>query len=305
MLNTKAPADKLTLNNGYAIPCVGFGTYKTPPEETCEIVKKAIDTGYRHIDTAAYYFNEEGVGRAVKECGLPREELFITTKVWNTERGYDKTMASFESSMKALGLEYLDLFLIHWPANYLQFGAEAKKINADTWRALETLYGEGRIKSIGLSNFMSHHIEALLETAKVKPQVNQIELHPGWLQAGVLRFCKDNDITNCGTSEYTPSFIKEDFIGKTYKEGVRKFIGLIKADPGITVTGGRLNFTINGSDCLDIRNLKLTKKHPSPDMVKIRFAKGVKVNMKFLKAKATSGKIKIIKGTDSVDISIW
>ena len=194
MLNTKAPADKLTLNNGYAIPCVGFGTYKTPPEETCEIVKKAIDTGYRHIDTAAYYFNEDGVGRAVKECGLPREELFITTKVWNTERGYDKTMASFEGSMKALGLEYLDLFLIHWPANYLQFGAEAKKINADTWRALETLYGEGRIKSIGLSNFMSHHIEALLETAKVKPQVNQIELHPGWLQAGVLRFCKDNDI---------------------------------------------------------------------------------------------------------------
>lgn len=194
MMTMKQPADKLKLNNGYAIPCVGFGTYKTPPEETCRVVKEALAAGYRHVDTAAYYGNEEGVGRAVKECGLPREELFITTKVWNTDRGYDKVMTSFENSMKALGLDYLDLLLVHWPANYLQYGKDAKKTNADTWRAFEKLYHDGKIKSIGLSNFMAHHIDALLETADVKPQVNQIELHPGWLQAGTLRYCKDQDI---------------------------------------------------------------------------------------------------------------
>ena len=193
-MNVNTPGDKISLNNGYSIPCIGFGTYKTPEEEVCDAVKTAVQAGYRHIDTASYYFNESGVGRAVRECGIPREELFVTSKVWNTERGYDKTMASFEASMNALDLEYLDLFLIHWPANYLQFGKEAKTINADTWRALETLYRDGRVKAIGLSNFMAHHIEDLLETATVKPMVNQIELHPGWLQAGVLRYCADNGI---------------------------------------------------------------------------------------------------------------
>ena len=194
MIIPQTHTDQLQLHNGYRIPCIGYGTYKTKTGEACEVIKTAVNAGYRHIDTASYYHNEEGIGRGIAECGIPREDLFLTTKVWNADRGYDKTMASFEASLKALNLEYLDLFLIHWPANYLEYGKEAKKINADTWRALETLYREGRVKAIGVSNYLIHHIEALMETAEIRPMVDQVELHPGWSQNGLLRFCHDNDI---------------------------------------------------------------------------------------------------------------
>lgn len=186
--------DTFTLHNGVAIPCVGYGTYKVAAGEARASVAAAIRAGYRHIDTAAFYRNEAGVGQAIRESGLDREDFFVTSKVWNTDRGYDNTRAAFDASLKALGMEYLDLYLIHWPANYLQYGSEAKKLNAETWRALEDLYKEGKVRAIGLSNFLSHHMEALMETAEIRPMVDQIELHPGWLQRGTLRYCADNGI---------------------------------------------------------------------------------------------------------------
>ena len=129
--------DVFTLKNGVTMPRIGFGTYNTSDDEACRVVCDAVEVGYRLIDTAAIYENEAGIGRALATCGVPREELFITSKVWNTHRGYAKTMESFNASCERLGVDYLDLFLIHWPANEKQFGAEAEAINADTWRALE------------------------------------------------------------------------------------------------------------------------------------------------------------------------
>lgn len=186
--------DVFLLHNGISIPCIGYGTYKTTQEEVCDAVLAAVKTGYRHIDTAAYYHNEEGVGRAVRECGVSREELFVTSKVWNTDRGYENTKKAFAASMERLGLEYLDLYLIHWPANRKQFGGDAEKINAETWKALEELYAEGKVRAIGLSNFLPHHIEELMKTAKVKPMVDQIEFHPGWAQLEVSEYCQKNGI---------------------------------------------------------------------------------------------------------------
>ena len=186
--------DSFTMYNGKTIPCIGYGTYKTSEEDVYDAVIAAIKAGYRHIDTAAFYKNEAGVGRAVRECGVPREEIFVTSKVWNTDRGYENTKKAFAESMERLGLEYMDLYLIHWPANKKQFGDEAKKINADTWRALEELYTEGKIRAIGLSNFLPHHIEELMEGAKVKPMVDQIEFHPGWAQLEISEYCQKKDI---------------------------------------------------------------------------------------------------------------
>lgn len=186
--------DSFTMHNGKTIPCIGYGTYKTSEEEVYDAVIAAIKAGYRHIDTAAFYKNEAGVGRAVRECGVPREEIFVTSKVWNTDRGYENTKKAFAESMERLGLEYMDLYLIHWPANKKQFGDEAKKINAETWRALEELYAEGKVRAIGLSNFLPHHIEELMEGAKVKPMVDQIEFHPGWAQLEVSEYCRKKDI---------------------------------------------------------------------------------------------------------------
>lgn len=194
MKNCKSVTDTIKLNNDKRIHCIGYGTYQTPVEETFEAVSKAIEIGYRHIDTASFYQNEAGVGKAVRESGLARENFYVTSKLWNADRGYDNAKAAFEATIKEFGFEYLDLYLFHWPANYLQFGKEAKKINAETWRAFEDLYLEGKIKAIGLSNFMPHHIEDLMETARIKPMVNQIEFHPGWLQAGCVKYCQDEDI---------------------------------------------------------------------------------------------------------------
>lgn len=168
------------LNNGVKIPCVGYGTFRTPAEVAEQAVADAIEVGYRHIDTAAVYENEEAVGRGIKDAGINRKQLFVTSKLWNTERGYDSTKKALQDSLDRLGMDCLDLYLIHWPANQKQFGDDAKQLNAETWRAMEDLYHEGKVRAIGLSNFMPHHVADLMETATIKPMVDQIEVHPGW-----------------------------------------------------------------------------------------------------------------------------
>ena len=181
------------LSNGVEIPWVGFGTWQTPDGDTAvNAVKQALVSGYRHIDTAAAYRNEGSVGQAIKESGVAREDIFITSKLWNEDRGYENTKKAFENTLKELGTDYLDLYLIHWPANEKQFD-NWEEINLDTWKAMTELYKEGKIKAIGVSNFMTNHLEALVDT-EVKPMVNQIEYHPGHTQDEVVDFCRKHDI---------------------------------------------------------------------------------------------------------------
>ena len=187
------PSDAFKLNNNTAIPCLGFGTWKTPDGDVAvEAVKHAIDSGYRHIDGAAIYGNEIGVGRGIAESGIDREALFVTSKLWNSERGYATTLRAFEKTRSDLQLDYLDLYLIHWPASPTRFH-DWEEINLETWQALIELYKKGRIKAIGVSNFLPHHLEALLQT-EIKPMVNQIEFHPGYMQEEAVQFCKEQDI---------------------------------------------------------------------------------------------------------------
>lgn len=183
----------MKLSNGIEIPSMGFGTYKMAPEDTKASVLCALRSGWRHIDTAAFYRNEAEVGEAVRESGIARSEIFVTTKLWNADRGYDSALRAFDRSQEALGLDYVDLYLIHWPASPF-FWDDWKKINADSWRALERLYKEGRVRAIGLSNFMPRHILPLLEGAEIAPMVDQIEFHPGWMQQDCLDFCREHSI---------------------------------------------------------------------------------------------------------------
>ncbi|MGM0885649.1 MAG: aldo/keto reductase [Bacillota bacterium] len=182
--------DTTTLHNGVEMPWFGLGVFKVEEgPELVNAVKVAIKHGYRSIDTAAIYENEEGVGQGIreglKEAGISREDLFVTSKVWNADLGYESAIAAYEKSLKKLGLEYLDLYLIHWPV-------EGKYKEA--WRALETLYKEGKVKAIGVSNFQIHHLRDLMEDAEVKPMVNQVECHPRLTQKEVQAFCKEQGI---------------------------------------------------------------------------------------------------------------
>ncbi|WP_087456086.1 aldo/keto reductase [Tumebacillus avium] len=182
----KSINDSTVLANGVHMPWLGLGVFKTQEGEEVEnSVRYALEAGYRHIDTAAIYRNEEGVGRAVQASGIAREELFITTKVWNTEQGYETTLAAFEESRQKLGLEYVDLYLIHWAV---------KEKYKETWRALEKLYKDGLVRAIGVSNFQVHHLQDLMATANVKPMVNQVEYHPYLTQKELLAFCKQEGI---------------------------------------------------------------------------------------------------------------
>ena len=182
------------LNTGVMMPAIGCGTYKLPDDETTvNAVKYAIKAGYRHIDGAAVYANEKAVGRGLRESGVARDELFVTSKVWNTDRGYDYTMRAFDRSLADLGLDYLDLYLIHWPASSSRF-PDWKDINLQTWHALERLYADGRVRAIGVSNFMPHHLQPLLDEAEIVPVVNQIEYHPGFMQPECVDFCTERGI---------------------------------------------------------------------------------------------------------------
>lgn len=177
-----------TLHNGVKMPWFGLGVFKMEEGvEAVSSVKTAIELGYRSIDTAAIYRNEEGVGQAIREVNVPREELFITTKVWNSNQGYEKTLAAFEESMTKLGLEYLDLYLIHWPLPKIGKYKE-------TWKALEELYKAGKVRAIGVSNFQVSHLKDLMEDCEVVPMVNQVEYHPRLTQTELHEFCKQHNI---------------------------------------------------------------------------------------------------------------
>lgn len=182
----QAFTDGPTLHDGIKMPWLGLGVYKTKEgEEVIQSVKSAIAAGYRSVDTAAVYGNEQGVGQAIRECGVPREELFITTKVWNEDQGYETTLKAFETSRKKLGLDVIDLYLIHWP------GKDKYK---ETWKALIHLQKEGLVRSIGVSNFQIRHLRDIIEDTGVVPVVNQVELHPLNSQKELLQYAREHNI---------------------------------------------------------------------------------------------------------------
>lgn len=176
----------VTLNNGVEMPYLGLGTYRVKEgKEIADVVQHALDAGYRHIDTAAFYKNENGVGKAINKHEINRDDVFVTSKVWNADQGYDKTLRAFDESLNLFRFEYLDLYLIHWPVQ-----GKFKH----TWRALEKIYRDGKVRCIGLSNFLQHQIEDLLESAEILPVVNQMEFHPRLIQQDLIEFCKSKNI---------------------------------------------------------------------------------------------------------------
>ena len=173
------------LNNGIKVPSIGFGTYKSGnDEETAKIIKYALNIGYRQIDTASFYGNEIGIGNGIKESGINREDIFLVTKLWNDDHGYDKTIEAFNKSLERLQVNYIDLYLVHWP----------NKLNSETWKAFEYLYRTGKVKAIGVCNFKIGHLEELKKTAEIMPMVNQVEIHPQSSKNDMLSYCEENNI---------------------------------------------------------------------------------------------------------------
>ena len=205
-----------TLHNGVKMPYFGLGVYLSQDgQEVINAIQWAVEAGYRHIDTASIYNNERGVGEGVRRCGLTRDSLFVVSKVWNTDQGYDTTLRAFDASMERLGMDYLDLYLVHWP--------KAGKYK-DTWRALERIYKEGRVRSIGVSNFMQHHLEDLLSEAEVVPMVNQMEFHPYLVQQSLLDYCRDKQIQYEAWSPLMQGHIFEVPLMQTLAEKYQKTI---------------------------------------------------------------------------------
>lgn len=184
----------ITLNDGARIPQVGLGVWQTPNDEAAPAVKAALDAGYRHVDTAAVYENEEGVGEGIRQSGLSRSDIFLTTKLWNNDQGYEQTLKAFEASLKRLGTDYVDVYLIHWPSAH-------RGLFVDTWKALVKLKEEGRAKSIGVSNFYPEHIERIVAETGVTPVINQIELHPDFQQRETRAFHEKHKIA---TQSWSP-----------------------------------------------------------------------------------------------------
>ena len=175
----------MLLSNGVKIPSIGFGTYKSgDDEETAKIIKNALNLGYKMIDTASFYNNEVGIGNGIKESDIDRKDIFIVTKLWNDDHGYDNTIEAFNKSLNNLQVDYIDLYLIHWP----------NKLNAETWRAFEHLYETGKVKAIGVCNFKVEHLEELKKTAKIMQIVNQVEIHTFSNKNNIINYCKDNNI---------------------------------------------------------------------------------------------------------------
>ncbi|HOE89981.1 MAG TPA: aldo/keto reductase [Sphaerochaeta sp.] len=210
-----------TFSNGVKIPVVGFGTWQVSPDEAYESVRSALEVGYRHIDTAAAYENEAEVGQAITDSGIRREEIFVTTKLWNAVRGYKETLQAAKESMEKLQVEYLDLYLIHWP-NPAAHRHWWKEANAESWKAMEELYENGAIKAIGISNFEERHIEALLASAQVIPHTNQIRLFAGEQQRTLVAYCRNKGMI---TEAYSPlgvgGILSNEVIGRIAKETKR------------------------------------------------------------------------------------
>lgn len=216
-----------TLHNGVKMPQFGLGVWQSVGKDAENAVIAAIKQGYRHIDTAAIYENEEEVGAGIRKCGVPREELFITTKLWNSAQGYESTLKAFDASLKKLGLTYVDLYLIHWPKSKAVIARDGKKY-LDSWRAMEELYNAKKIRAIGLSNFHENHIEDILRTCKVPPMVNQIELHPLLSQKPLRDFCASKNIVVTAWSPLGQGNLLKDptltAIGKKYNKTAAQVI---------------------------------------------------------------------------------
>lgn len=271
------------LANGVEMPQLGFGTWKAEDGQECyEAVLTALKLGYRHIDTASIYKNEESVGRAIKASGIPREEIFVTTKLWNSAATYDKALEALDKSLERLGLDYVDLYLIHWP-NPVALRNQWKERNALVWQALEDALASGKVRAIGISNFMVHHLEALLETARVKPMVNQIRLSPGIDQPDIVAHCQEEGIV---LEAYTPFGDGELFdhpalvaMAEKYQVSVAQLVLIWSLQRGFvplpkSVTPSRIasnlavfDVTLSPEDMAYLDQLSVVAKAPNPDTV--------------------------------------
>lgn len=195
----KSIQDCYTLNNGQKIPCIGFGTYNDKDGDNLEIIRTAIKAGYRYFDTASLYETERVLGQAVKESGIPREEFFIVSKLWIDERGAENAKKALERSLDRLQMDYLDLYLIHWPRGK-EWDTDWKEVDKATWKDMEELQEAGKVKGLGLSNFLPHHLDCILESCHVKPVVDQLEIHPGYSQEAATAYCKEKGIQVQGWS---------------------------------------------------------------------------------------------------------
>ncbi|SDB15860.1 Aldo/keto reductase [Streptococcus henryi] len=274
-----------TLSNGLKIPKIGFGTWQIPEgDEAYNSVAYALEVGYRHVDTAQIYGNEVSVGRAIADSGLSREDIFLTTKVWNDKHSYDLAKESIDESLKKLGTDYLDLLLIHWPnPKALRENDAWKAGNAGAWKAMEEAYKEGKVKAIGVSNFMIHHLEALFETAEIKPHVNQVLLAPGCPQEELTAFCKEHDILLEAYSPLGTGSIFSNETAKEVAEANNKSVaqvalrwslqkGFLPLPKSVTPKNIKANldifdFTLSDEDMAKLDSLQGVKAQEDPDKV--------------------------------------
>ena len=270
-----ADVPAVTLNNGVTMPQIGFGVFRVPEGETLPAVMSAIEAGYRGIDTASLYGNETAVGEAVARCGLPREQLFITTKLWNDDQGYKSTFRAFDGSLRRLGLDYVDLYLIHWPV-------PAKSAYLDTWQAFEQISASGRARAIGVSNFQAWHLQPLLDRRGIVPAVNQVELHPAFQQERVRAFDRAHGIVTEAWSPLAQGDVLADPVitalsrryGKTPAQIVLRWhieLGNVVIPKSVTPSRIRENidifdFSLAAGDMAMLRGLdRGTRTGPDPD----------------------------------------
>ena len=269
---------KLTLSNGVGIPILGFGTYKMEDDEiVLNSVREAIKAGYRHIDTASFYKNEENVGNGIREglkhTGLKRKDIFVTTKVWNTEQGYENTLNAFNNSLQRLNMDYVDLYLIHWPVTKDYADTWQSRIK-ETWKAMEKLYKEGKIRAIGVSNFLVHHLEELMSSCEIKPMVNQIEFHPGHNQKETVEFCKKHEIVVEAWSPLGRGVILENEflseIAKKYNRTIAQIClrwiiqqGIVTLPKSVTLERIKSNFEIFDFELSEEDMDKITNMEPA------------------------------------------
>lgn len=263
----------IKLRNDVVIPSVGFGTWQVNDgDEAYNSVLCALQNGYTHIDTAAAYGNEESVGKAIKDSGIARDKLFITTKLWNDVRGYEDTINAFNESLNKLGLDYIDLYLIHWP-NPVKYRANYIEMNRESYRAMEDLYKQGKIRAIGVSNFLVHHLDELLETATIVPHVNQIRLFPGLRQDEVISYCKEKGIAIEAYSPFGTGKIFEvkelQELASKYNKSIAQICVRYSLDKGYiplpkSVTPSRIKSNIEVFDFkLDKEDIKLLDNLPN------------------------------------------